>query len=117
MKQAGYLDTKDLDAIQYNYIFNNSNNINTEKSDTDTTENIDLKKIVVCKKAAINIVEKYKNLARKKPYSRPPPQVAVDVPDDEVGKNEDTINDLDAIANLQPGRNAQIAAKVKNIKK
>ena len=117
MKQAGYLDTKDLDAIQYNYIFNNSNNINTEKSDTDTTENIDLKKIVVCKKAAINIVEKYKNLARKKPYSRQPPQVAVDVPDDEVGKNEDTINDLDAIANLQPGRNAQIAAKVKNIKK
>lgn len=72
---------------------------------------------MVCKKAAINIVEKYKNLARKKPYCRPPPQVAVDVPDDEVGKNEDTINDLDAIANLQPGRNAQIAAKVKNIKK
>ena len=101
MKQAGYQDTKDLEAIQYNYIFNNSSNINIEKkTDTDIGENIDLKKTSSVQKAAKNVVKKYKML--QKPYSRPSPQAAVDVTDDEVSENEDTINELDPIANLQP---------------
>ena len=35
LRRAEYLDTKDLDAMQYNYIFINSNKKNTEKTDTD----------------------------------------------------------------------------------
>ena len=35
LRRAEYLDTKDLDAIKYNYIFINSNKKNTEKTDTD----------------------------------------------------------------------------------
>lgn len=63
MKQAGYQDTKDLEAVQYNYIFNNSSNINIEKkTDTDIGENIDLKKTSSVQKAAKNVVKKYKIL-------------------------------------------------------
>ena len=35
LRRAEYLDTKDLDAIKYNYIFINSNKKNAEKTDTD----------------------------------------------------------------------------------
>ena len=63
MKQAGYQDTKDLEAIQYNNILNNSSNINIEKkTDTDIGENIDLKKTSSVQKAAENVVKKYKML-------------------------------------------------------
>ena len=63
MKQAGYQDTKDLEVVQYNYIFNNSSNINIEKkTDTDIGENIDLKKTSSVQKAAKNVVKKYKML-------------------------------------------------------
>ena len=60
---------------------------------------------------AKNIVKKYRKLTRKNPYGRPLPRDAVDTVDNEISDNEDVINDLDVIANLQPGRNAQIAAK------
>ena len=60
---------------------------------------------------AKNVVKKYRKLSGKKPYGRPPPRDAVDTVNNEISDNEDTINDLDVIANLQPGRNAQIAAK------
>ena len=43
--------------------------------------------------------------------NRPPPIATVDVNNEEVSDTEDTINDLDAIAEVQPGKNAQIAAK------
>ena len=60
---------------------------------------------------AKNIVKKYRKLARKNPYGRPLPSDAVDTVDNEISDNQNVINDLDVIANLQPGRNAQIAAK------
>ena len=54
----------------------------------------------MCKKQLKTLLKNTKFY--KKPYSRPPPQTAVDVTDDEVSENEDTINELDPIANLQP---------------
>ena len=60
---------------------------------------------------AKNIVKKYRKLARKNPYGRPLLRDAVETVDNEISDNEDIINHLDVIANLQPGRNAQIAAK------
>ena len=100
-----------MDSIQYNYIKNNKN---TEKTDSkvDTVGDIiDLKKTSGTQLAAKNIVKKYSNLARKEPYSRPPPIATVDVNNEEVSDTEDTMNYLDAIAKVQPGKNAQIAAK------
>ena len=110
LKREGYLETEDLDSIQYNYIKNNKN---TEKTDSkvDTVGDIDLKKASGTQLAAKNILKKYSNLVRKKPYCRPPPIATVDVNNEEVSDTEDTINDLDAIAEVQPGKNAQIAAK------
>ena len=110
LKREGYLETEDLDSIQYNYIKNNKN---TEKTDSkvDTVGDIDLKKASGMQLAAKNIVKKYSNLVRKKLYCRPPPIATVDVNNEEVSDTEDTINCLDAIAEVQPGKNAQIAAK------
>ena len=54
----------------------------------------------MCKKQLKTLLKNTK--CYKKPYSRPPPQTAVDVTDDEVSENEDKINELDPIANLQP---------------
>lgn len=34
LRQAGYLDTEDIDAIQNKYIFNTKNRKETEKTDT-----------------------------------------------------------------------------------
>ena len=100
-----------MDSIQYNYIKNNKN---TEKTDSkvDTVGDIiDLKKASSTQLAAKNTVKKYSNLVKKKPYNRPPPIATVDVNNEEVSDTEDTINDLDAIAKVQLGKNAQIAAK------
>ena len=59
------------------------------------------------------LLKKYRNLARKKLFKRPPP--ATDAPE----TNDEDINSLDTTAKLELGKNVQIAAKksVKNIKK
>ena len=76
LRQAGYLDTDDLETIDYNndndiydlddvetIDYNNDNNIND-------LDDIDLKKMSGKRIAAKRIVKKYRNLARKRPYQR-----------------------------------------------
>ena len=77
LRKAGYLDTEDLETVDYN----NDNNIddfddvvtvdyNFDNNLKDIDE-IDLKKTSPAKKlAAKKIVKKYRNLARKKPYQK-----------------------------------------------
>lgn len=121
VKAAVYLDTEDQDTIQYifnvpkNDVSNNDdNNIeNNNKAAEPVGGVIDLKKSSgATQVAAKNIVEKYRNLARKKPYKRPPPAVIeAETNDDEISNKEDTINTLDTIAELQPSKNTQTATK------
>ena len=62
--------------------------------------------------AAKNFVKKCRNLAGRTPYQRPLQTDAdKEQKDDEVSDQEDTINTLDVIAELHPGKNSQIAAK------
>ena len=56
--------------------------------------------------AAKKLVKKYKNLARKKPFKRTPPATY-----DTAKVNDEDINNLDTIAELETGKNEQIAAK------
>ena len=57
------------------------------------------------------MVKKYKNMARKKSYTIPPPAVDAETNNDEISGREDTIKSLDDIAELQPSKKAQITAK------
>ena len=76
LRKAGYLDTDDLETIDYN----NDSNINdlddVETVDYNNDNNLnnlddtDLKKVSGKRIAAKKIVKKYRNLARKKPYQR-----------------------------------------------
>ena len=65
--------------------------------------------------AAKKIIKKYRNLARKKPYKRPPPRTEttefVDL--ETIDYNNDTsIDDLnDIVCNSKKGKNPQLAAK------
>ena len=111
LRQAGYLNTEDLDAIKYNYIFNINKDIDNDKKDTDIGETIDLKKNSNTQRVAKSIVEKYKNLARKKLYAKPTPQGNIDPPNEISDENENIINDIETIADLQRGISTQIAAK------
>ena len=121
VKAAVYLDTEDQDTIQYifnvpkNDVSNNDgNNIeNNNKAAEPVGGVIDLKKSSgATQVAAKNIVEKYRNLARKKPYKRPPPAaIEAETNDDEISNKEGTINTLDTTAELQPGKNTQTATK------
>ena len=72
---------------------------------------MDLKKTSGTQLAAKKIVKKYKNTARKKPYTIPPRAVDAETNNDEISGREDPINCLDDIAELQPSKKAQIAAK------
>ena len=64
--------------------------------------------------AAKKIIKKYRNLARKKPYQRPPPRTETTEFDDleTIDYNNDTsINDLnDIVSNTKKGKNTQLAA-------
>ena len=64
--------------------------------------------------AAKKIIKKYRNLARKKPYRRPPPRTETTEFDDleTIDYNNDTsINDLnDIVSNTEKGKNNQLAA-------
>ena len=65
---------------------------------------------LVSKITAKNIVNKYRKMARKQPYKVP--NVVLEEPSntDELDRI-DTIETLDDIATLQPGKNAQLATK------
>ena len=80
----------------------------------DVGETIDLKKTSGASIAAKNIVKKYSNLARKKPYGKRPARIFTEDNNNDV---EDIV-DLWNIATLKPNKNAQIAAKkiTENIK-
>ena len=73
----------------------------------DVGETIHLKSTSGAAIAAKNIVKKYRNLARKKPYRKRPARIFTEDNDKDV---EDII-DLGDIATLKPSKNAQIAAK------
>ena len=74
LKQAGYLDTDDLQTIGHN---NNTNvndldDVELVDYNNDTSINdvdkINLKKTSGTQMAAKKIIKKYRNLARRKPY-------------------------------------------------
>ena len=80
----------------------------------DVGETIDLKKTSGASIAAKNIVKKYRNLARKKPYGKRPARIFTE----DNNNNVEDIVDLVDIVTLKPNKNAQIAAKkiTENIK-
>ena len=94
--------------MQYNYITNKQK---TEPKVDAIEKTIDLRKTSGMQLAAKNTVKKYRNLARKKPYGRPPPLATVAVENEVVRDKEDILNDLDAIVELQSERNVQTTAK------
>ena len=77
----------------------------------DIGEIIDLDKTSNTQRVAKSIAKKYKNLAREKSYVRPTTWENIDPPSEIIDENKNIINDIETIADLQPGRNAQIAAK------
>ena len=108
LRIAGFLGTDDLETIDYN----NDTNIND-------LDNVNLKKTLEAQIAAKTIVKKYRNLARKKPYQRPPQNTFDDLADSEtIAYNNDTsISDLnDIAAGSKKVSGTQVAAK-KIIKK
>ena len=94
LKRVGYVDTDDLETIDYN----NDTNVNDFKdTNTNNIDNINLKKTSPPKK----LLKKYRNLARKKPYQRPLAAIKYDFADLEtVDYNIDTnVNDLNDVVN------------------
>ena len=92
----------DLETVDYN-------------NDTSVSDLVNLKKTRGTQLAAKKIIKKYRNLARKKPYQRPPPRTETTEFDDleTIDYNNDTsINDLnDIVSNTKKGKNTQLAAK------
>ena len=72
----------------------------------DVGESINLKKTSGVSVAAKNIVKKYRNLARKKPYGKRPSTVVA-----KENNDPNDIIDVEDIGMLRPNKNAQIAAK------
>ena len=79
--------------------------VSVEKA--DVRESIDLKKTSSASNVAKNIVKKYRDLARKKPYKIRPARIFTEDNNNDV---EDII-DLGDIETLKPSKNVQIAAK------
>ena len=79
--------------------------VSVEKA--DVRESIDLKKTSSASNVAKNIVKKYRDLARKKPYEIRPARIFTEDNNNDV---EDII-DLGDIETLKPSENVQIAAK------
>ena len=96
------ITTTHIETINYN-------------NDTSVSDLIDLKKISGTQLSAKKIIKKYRNLARKKPYQRPPPRTETTEFDDleTIDYNNDTsINDLnDIVSNTKKGKNTQLAPK------
>ena len=118
LKRAGYLDTGDLQTIDYNIDTNviDLDDVDTinYNNDTSVSDLIDLKKTSGTQLAAKKNIKKYRNLARKKPYKRPPPRTETDFDDLEtIDYNNDTnISDLNGItSSSKKNKNTKIAAK------
>ena len=114
LRRVGYVDTDDLETIDYN----NDTNVNGLKdTNTNNIDNINLKKTSGAQITAKKIVKKYRNLARKKTYQRLLPPSENNFNDftdlETVDYNNDTsISDLNDIASgPKKNKNAQIAAK------
>ena len=116
LKTAEYLDTKNQDAINYIFVTPKKTEENKILSDAghyvrskiDTT---DLKKLnLPSKMTAKNIVNKYRKMARKRPYKVP--DIVLEEPSntEEIDKVDKT-ETLEDIAPWQPGKSAQLAAK------
>ena len=109
------MDTKYQDAINYIYIPPKT----TEENKVcdaghyirSEIENTDFKRSNLASKiTARNIVNKYRKMARKRPYNVP--SIVLEEPSNTKDLDQvDTIEALNDIAALQPGKNAQLAAK------
>ena len=116
LKTAGYLDTMDQDAMNYIFVPPKkaeenkipSNAGHCIKSEIDAN---DLKKSNLASKiTAKNIVNKCRKMATKRPYKVP--NIVLEEPsNNEELDRIDTIETLDDIATLQPGKSTQLAAK------
>ena len=115
LKNAGYLDTENQESINYMYVPPKEtfqNNIPADaghfiRSEIDST---DLKKSnLVTKITTKKIADKCRPQARKKPYTVAS-VVLEDATNAEDFDNTDTIETLEDITSLQPGKSAQLAA-------
>ena len=114
LKAAGYIDTKDQDAIRYLYVpLKKTNEFSKDVGHYIRSEidNIDLKQSNLATKfTAKNIIKKYRNLARKKLYKIPSVSYTEPANTEEIDRT-DTIETLEDIASLQPGKSAQLTTK------
>ena len=116
LKAAGYFDTEDQNSIHYIYVppkKTNQNNIPADASHFIRSEvdSADLKKSNLASKiTAKKIVDKYRKAARKKPYTVPNVVLEEPLNTEEIDRI-DTIETIEDIATLEPGKNAQLAAK------
>ena len=116
LKTAEYLDTKDQDAINHIFVTPRKTEENKILSDAghyirSKIDATDLKKMNLPSKiTAKNILNKYRKMARKRPYKVP--DIVVEEPSntEEIDKVDKT-ETLEDIAPLQPGKSAQLAAK------
>ena len=118
LKRAGCVDTDDLQTIDYNNDTNVTDLDDVEtinyNNDTSVSDLIDLKKTSRKQLTAKKIIKKYRHLARKKSYKRPPPRTETDFDDLEtIDYNNDTnISVLNDIASSsKKNRNTKKAAK------
>ena len=87
LRKAGFLGTDDLETIDYNNDtnINDLDDVETINYNNDTkindVDNVNLRKTSGAQIAAKKIVKKYRNLARKKPYQRPPQNTFDDLAD------------------------------------
>ena len=109
LKRAGYLDTDDLQTINYN---NDTSVADLQDHKNTGIDNINLKKTSGAQLAAEKIIKKYRNLARKKSYARPVPKTTEfdDLETTDYNKHA-SISNLNDIAKVKPSKSAQIAAK------
>ena len=101
LKAAGFLDTKDQDKINYMFVPPKKVEINKIPGDAGhfirtESDSTDFKKENLATK-----IRRNKNI--RKPYKK--------MPDTDNKDKDETIQILDDIAILEPGKNAQIAAK------
>ena len=121
LKTVGYLDTKNQDSINYIFVPPSKTEENTIPADADhyiksEIEANDLKKSKLASKITTkNIVNKYRKMARKHPYKVPDLGLEESSNTEEIDKI-DTIETLQDISALQPGKNAQLTAKKINEK-
>ena len=116
VKNCRVFGHKRQDAINYIYVPPKkaeenkilSDAVHYIRSEIDST---DLKKSSLTSKiTAKNVVNKYRKMARKRPYNVP--NIGLQGPSNtEELDRIDAIETLDDIAALQPGRNVQLAAK------